>query len=164
MNALVRLNDGIAGAIKLLVIVMVAVMLVTLSMQVTMRYAFNIALSWSEELALALFTWSVLLAAALGVRDSVHVRLTVLSDRLPARWRNGLERIIHIATAAFGIYLAWGGVDYFMGTRGMKSAAFAFPMELLYASAPLFGALVTLFALEHAIKGTAPAQEGDADV
>jgi len=164
MNALTRLNDVIANVLKWLVIAMVILMLVALSMQVAMRYVFNVALSWSEELSLALFTWSVLLAAALGVRNSAHVRLTLLLDRLPARGRRLLERLIHVATIAFGVYLAWGGLDYFMGTRGMKSAAIAFPMELLYAAAPLFGALIALFALEHALKGSVPTQGEGLDV
>ena len=164
MKGLVRLNDALVAAIKLVVIVMVAVMLLTLGAQVAMRYVFNIALSWSEELSLTLFTWSVLLAAALGVRDGIHVRLTLLPDRLSPGLRRLLERLIHAVTTAFGVYLFWGGLDYFIGTRGMKSAAIAYPMELLYGVAPIFGALIALFAFEHTLKGTMPAQEGELDV
>ena len=47
---------------------MVVVMLGVLTAQIFLRYLFNIALSWSEELALALTTWTVLLMAALGVK------------------------------------------------------------------------------------------------
>ena len=67
MRALVRFNDLAASVIKVLVVVMVLLMLAALSGQILLRYAFNMALSWSEELALALMTWTVLLLAALGV-------------------------------------------------------------------------------------------------
>jgi TRAP-type C4-dicarboxylate transport system permease small subunit len=164
MKTLVRLNDWICSTLKVTVIALVACMLLALSAQVLMRYVFNIALSWTEELSLTLFTWSVLLAAALGVRDGAHVRLTLLLDRFPRRWRHWPERLIHAATLAFGAYLAYGGWDYFMGTRGMKSAAIAYPIELLYAVAPVFGVLIALFALEHALRGTVPDQEGELDV
>ena len=61
MRVLVRFNQIAARAIKALAVVMVIVMLCVLSAQIFLRYAFNIALSWSEELALALATWTVLL-------------------------------------------------------------------------------------------------------
>ena len=59
MRALARFNDLAASAVKLLVVAMVLVMLGVLSGQILLRYALNIALSWSEELALALTTWTV---------------------------------------------------------------------------------------------------------
>ena len=74
---------------------LVTVMLVALALQVVMRYAFGQALSWSEELALLCFSWSSLLAIALGVRDAVHVRLDLLVVSLPgtlARWLDKLQR------------------------------------------------------------------------
>lgn len=164
MKTLTRLNGWLAQALKAVVISMMIVMLVTLSAQVLMRYAFNIALSWSEELSLALFSWSVLLSSALGVKEGFHVRLTILLDRVSPRLRPIPERAIHLATMVFGGYLAYGGLEYLRETRGMKSAAIAFPVELLYAAIPVCGLLIALFALEHAIKGTMPHAEGDASV
>lgn len=159
MKTLTQLNDWLARALKAVVISMMIVMLITLSAQVLMRYAFNIALSWSEELSLALFSWSVLLASALGVKEGFHVRLTILIDRVPPRLRYIPERLIYLATMVFGGYLMYGGFEYFSETRGMKSAAIAFPMELLYSAAPVCGLLIALFAMEHAIKGTTPHAE-----
>ena len=88
VRALVRFNQAAARAIKALVVVMVVVMLGVLTAQISLRYLFNIALSWSEELALALITWTVLLMAALGVKESFHVRMALLVRRLPPslRW------------------------------------------------------------------------------
>lgn len=156
IETLTRLNDWIARGLKPVVVAAALVMLAALSAQVLMRYAFNIALSWSEELSLALFTWSVFLASALGVKEGFHVRLTLLLDRFPDGRRAWPERLIHIGTMAFGAYLAYGGFDYVAETRGMTSAAIAFPVELLYSAAPACGGLIVLFALEHALKGTVP--------
>lgn len=164
MKTLTQLNDAIVAVLKAVVVVMMVVMLVVLSGQVLMRYVFNIALSWSEELSLALFSWSVLLTSALGIREGFHVRLTILLDRVPPTVRLIAERLIHIATMVLGIYMAYGGFEYLTETRGMKSAAIAFPIEWLYSAGFVFGILVALFALEHALKGTIPQAEGDASV
>ena len=163
MKALVSINNVAAAAIKGLVVAMVLVMLGALSLQVVLRYAFNITLSWSEELSLGLFTWTVLLMAALGVREGSHVRMSLLIQRLPKGARLRAEQAIHIATTAVGCFLSWAGWRYFADTHGTTSAAIGYPIELLHASAMVCGVLITLFALEAAIEGRVPADETQGD-
>jgi TRAP-type transport system small permease protein len=163
VKALVRINNVAAAAVKALVVAMVVVMLIALSAQVLLRYAFNVTLSWSEELSLGLFTWTVLLMAALGVREAFHVRMSLLIQRLPAGLRLRAEQGIHLATAAVGCFLSWSGWRYFVDTRGTTSAAIGYPIELLYASALACGVLITLFALEALIEGRIPADEAQGD-
>ena len=159
MRALVRFNDLAASVIKVLVVVMVLLMLAALSGQILLRYAFNMALSWSEELALALMTWTVLLMAALGVKEGFHVRMALLIRRLPAQARLRAEQAISLATAAIGVFLAWSGWRYFSETRGSTSAAIGYPNEVLYISALVCGVLIALFALEAMLAGRIPPDE-----
>ena len=67
-------------------------MLAAITYQVVMRYVFGDTPSWSEELAVLLFSWSVLGGLALGVHEGWHVRLTLLPDLLPAGLRVLAER------------------------------------------------------------------------
>jgi TRAP-type C4-dicarboxylate transport system permease small subunit len=130
-------------------------MLLVLLAQVIMRYVFGQALSWSEELALACFTWSMLLAIALGVHNSVHVRMDLLIDRLPDSWRIVHEKILSIIIAGSGIYMAWAGWAYVADASGTTSAAIGYPITYLYAATPVCGGLITLFALEQVFLGPA---------
>lgn len=164
MRALSKLNDMLGGAIKVVVVIMVFIMLTSLSAQVLMRYAFNIALSWSEEITLTLFCWVVLLSAALCVRENRHVRLALLIERVPPAYRAHAERAIYLLTALFGFYLAFSGTTYTLETVGMTSAAVAYPIGYLYAAAPVAGILIAFFALEHAFSGTVPGSEDEVDV
>ncbi len=163
MNILVRINNVVAAAVKALVVAMVLVMLGVLTAQVLLRYAFNVALSWSEELSLGLFTWTVLLTAALGVREAFHVRMSLLIQRLPGAMRFAAEMGIHVATLAVGCFLAWSGWSYFADTRGTTSAAIGYPIEWLHSSALCCGVLIALFALEHLVTGRIPADETQGD-
>lgn len=159
MRALIRFNHLAARLIKVLVVAMVLLMLCVLSGQILLRYAFNMALSWSEELALALMTWTVLLMAALGVKEGFHVRMALLIQRLPAAARLRAEQAINLATAAIGVFLAWSGWRYFSGTRGTTSAAIGYPNEVLYISGLVCGVLIALFALEAIFEGRIPPDE-----
>ena len=153
MSVFSRVNAAIARLLGVLVVAMVVVMTCALGAQVLLRYAFNVTLSWSEELSLGLFTWTILLASALGVREGFHVRMALLLDPLPAALRRESDRLIHFATCAVGLFLAWAGWRYVADTRGAVSAAIGYPIELLHASAFVCGLLIAVFAFESALAG-----------
>jgi len=142
---LVEAASRLAGrATVVLVTVMAVVMTAALVLQVVFRYLFGQALSWSEELALLMFTWTVLLTGSLGVREGFHVALTLLPDRLGPAGRRWLERLILVLVTVFGGYLAQAGWAFYDGTTGQLSAAVGYPIELLHSSAMVAGGLVAL--------------------
>lgn len=146
----------LARAVRVVMVSLVTVMLVALALQVVMRYAFGQALSWSEELALLCFSWSSLLAIALGVRDAVHVRLDLLVVSLPAPLARWLDKLVALAVAGVGGFIAWAGQNYVADSFGATSAAIGYPTAWLYACAPVSGVLICLFALEHLLLGPPP--------
>lgn len=129
-----------------------ALMLTAITYQVVMRYVFGDTPSWSEELAVLLFSWTVLGGLALGVREGWHVRLTLLPDALPRAAWVWAERVTDLVTAALGVFLTWSGWRFLDITAGSVSAAIGYPIEILNVLAPISGALMALFALERALR------------
>ncbi len=149
LDLLARLLRGIITALAL-------GMLLLLTLQVVMRFIVGQALSWSEELALTGFTWAMLLAMALGVRESVHVRMDMLVDAFPEALRRYCDKLVSLLILALGACLAWAGLNYVQDSQGTTSAAVAYPIAYLYAAAPVCGALIVVFALEQLVLGKAP--------
>nr|WP_232478715.1 TRAP transporter small permease [Roseomonas rosulenta] len=143
---------AVAAATRLSIALTAAGMLACITYQVVMRYVVGAASSWSEELAVLLFSWSVLGGLALGVHEGFHVRLTLLPDWLPRAGRVAYERVLDAATAALGVFLAWSGWRFLDITSGSVSAAIGYPTEILNALAIGCGALVALFGLERALR------------
>jgi TRAP-type C4-dicarboxylate transport system permease small subunit len=141
--------ERLARFVRAAVVVLTVVMLASLTLQVVMRYVFNKAPSWTEELAIACFSWSILLAIALGVRDAIHARVDVLVDALPAPLRAGLDKLVLLVTAGVGLFTAWYGVRYAADSLGATSAAIGYPTIYLYSCAPVCGALIAIFAFER---------------
>jgi TRAP-type C4-dicarboxylate transport system permease small subunit len=153
MRPLAILADAVAWLTRASIGLAAALMLSAITYQVVMRYVFGATPSWSEELAVLLFSWSVLGGLALGVHEGWHVRLTALPDRLPPGLRDWAERLTELVTAALGVFLAWSGWRFLDMTSGSVSAAIGYPTELLNALAPTSGALVALFAINRALRG-----------
>jgi TRAP-type C4-dicarboxylate transport system permease small subunit len=143
---------GVAWLTRASIGLSAALMLAAITFQVVMRYVFGDTPSWSEELAVLLFSWSVLGGLALGVHEGWHVRLTALPDLLPRGARIWVERATDAVTAALGLFLVWSGWRFFDITAGSVSAAIGYPIEILNVLAPISGVLVALFALERTLR------------
>lgn len=77
-------------------IVMFAGMVAIIFMQVIMRYVFNNSLFWSEELGKFLFVWISWLGISIGHRRQEHIKITMLIDKLPARWNKAFEAFVEM--------------------------------------------------------------------
>jgi len=119
--------------------------------QVIARYGFNASPAWAEQVALVLMIWIVFFAAAAGVREGFHIRITAGVDVAPASIQKPLKITAHLVVAAFGLALAvWGG-ELVLKTWGHIMPAIGISRGLAYAPAPISGVLMVLFALEQAV-------------
>lgn len=157
------LAQRLASLLRIVIVALALVMLVVLTVQVFMRFVVGQALSWSEEVALTCFSWSMLLAMALGVRELVHVRMEVVLEWFPDGMRAVIERLSALLILLFGLFLAWSGYDYVLDSFGTTSAAIAYPMAWLYAAAPACGLFIALFAAEQLFLGPARPHDQTAD-
>ena len=148
-----KLSESLARLLVGAVVVTTLVMLLALGLQVVLRYGFSITLPWPDEVALAMFSWSILLIAPLGVREGFHARLVVVSANLPERWKPIHQRGVDVLCAILGVALVFAGSRYAIESSVMRSAAIGYPLIWLYAALPISGALITFFAVERVIWG-----------
>ena len=141
--------DWIERVLKSMAVTIVIVMLLSLVAQVFLRYVFGKSLSWSEEVALLGFAWVVVISSAIGIRRMTHARMDLLIAILPRSLHYLIDRLIALMMLGLGIFMTIAGWDYVEQTRGSTSAAIGFPIEFLYASAPFFGVLITIFSFER---------------
>jgi TRAP-type C4-dicarboxylate transport system permease small subunit len=128
-----------------LCVLIIYVMLGLLVTQVFMRYFLGAPPSWTEELAIILFAWLVLLYATQGVREQFHVMI----ETIPARWvtlRRISDRVVSVLIIGFGLVTLTAGINYVERTAGQRSAALQIPIEALYLCVPCCGALLILHA------------------
>ena len=94
------LDRTIAWASEVPAALLVALEIVVLLAGVVARYVFNAPLTWSDELASALFLWLAMLGAVIALRRGEHMRLTTLVARLapgPRRWVELGARLVVVA-------------------------------------------------------------------
>lgn len=134
---------------------LIFVMLGLLVTQVLMRYFLGAPPSWTEELAIILFAWLVLLYATVGLREGFHVAIETIPTRFERlhRWAN---RLVAALAILFGWVCLTAGVAYVERTAGQMTAALQLPIEALYLCVPVSGSLFILHGIALLIAPEGP--------
>ena len=71
--------------------------------QVFGRYVLNASPVWAEQAAMLILIWCVFFAAAAGVREGFHIRISIFVDYLPDNFRKLAHLASNIVVAVFGL-------------------------------------------------------------
>lgn len=82
-------------------VAMFVVMVSVIFLQIIMRFVFNDSLTWSEELGKFMFVWISWLGISIGQRRNEHIKITMMTDRLPA----AAQKIVLIVADVFLILI-----------------------------------------------------------
>ncbi len=103
MAAVERLIDLYCRAIKAVIALCLAVMVVLVFGNVVLRYVFNSGIATSEELSRWLLVWLTFLGAIVALRQHAHLGVDTLVRALPPRGR----LICFIASYLLMLYADW---------------------------------------------------------
>lgn len=117
--------------------------------QVFARYVLNASPAWSEQAALLIMLWYVLIAAAVGVRERFHIALTMLTEALSGRTARAVDVIIVIVVGAFGAALGVWGAELTALTWEHVIPTLGVPRGLAYLPLAVAGWLIVIFSVER---------------
>jgi TRAP-type C4-dicarboxylate transport system permease small subunit len=150
-SALSKLSATASIAVKWFAGVGLMLMTAIIAWQVFARYVLNNSPAWGEQAALLLMIWYVMFAAAAGVREGFHIRITVFADSLPAGPKRLINLLAHTVVGLFGLAMFWWGIDLVRETWQHVIPTLGLSRGYAYVPIPLSGALIFIFALEHVI-------------
>jgi TRAP-type C4-dicarboxylate transport system permease small subunit len=131
--------------------------------QVFGRYVLNDSPSWSEPLSLYLMSWFIMLGAAVGVRESVHLGLDIVRYVMPPAIQKAMDLLSLGLIVLFGIGMAYYSTLLAMGTWSATIPVLGWPGGTDFFPMVVGGAMISLFALERFID-VAIGEEVAADV
>lgn len=138
------------------------VMTLIISWQVFARYVLNASPPWAEQASLLLMIWYVLLAAAAGVREGFHIRITVIEGAVSPGLRRYMQLFAHAVVGLFGVAMAVWGTELMAATWGHVIPTLGLPRAVAYIPFPIAGVLILGFSVEQmlaAARGTGVRQQ-----
>ena len=157
-----RVITKLAGSSRILEVILVRVCNILLILTtgvvfiaVVLRYIFGISYSILEAFSLWSMVWIGYLMTGVTERARGHVKVDVITTRLPARYRAALLVVGDMACLVFCIFLCLGGIELTQITQqaGLLSATgeVCVPMWIVRLIVPLGAVLLAFFSIEHLI-------------
>ena len=84
----------------------------TIFYEVLARFIFRAPTEWSLELSCYALVWSAFLGAAYTLDNDQHVKVEVLTERLPGKLRRLTEILAYLAGLAFCALATWKGLGH----------------------------------------------------
>jgi len=141
-GAVKRVLDRIVetfGGLMLLGVTLLAVI------QVILRYAFNYAIIWSEELSRLLFVWIVILGAALGLSYGKHMVIEFFQQRLPRAVADWTMLLVQLLGLLFMVVVLVKGIPLLQLTSTDFYVTLPFPVMYAYLAAVVGSALMIFY-------------------
>ncbi len=152
MNLLIK---GLDYFLSRLSVVLMSVLVLTVLLQVFMRYVIGSPVTFTEELSRFLLIWLGLLAAAFVYRQRMHLALDLLILKLKGRQKVVLNVVIHSLIGLFCLaVLVYGGIQLVILTYELEqySPAMGISMAVIYLVLPISGITMTIYAVDFILQ------------
>jgi C4-dicarboxylate transporter DctQ subunit len=144
--------DKIEKIILAILAALFAVMVVALFFQIVMRFIFQNANTWSEELTRYSFVWLSMLGASVATRRSKNMDVDFLVKKMPKGLRIVNTVFTRTLIIAFLLVIIVYGLSLVTITFKQLSPGLRIPMAYMYGAVPAGGILMLLFTIENIIR------------
>jgi TRAP-type C4-dicarboxylate transport system permease small subunit len=118
---------------------------------VVLRYVFNNAPPYVEQVALLLVISVAMFGASAGVRDAGHIGLDSLVMVLPPRAQFWCEAVVFVFSIVFAVVLFAGASEMAVSTHASTIPTLGISEAVRYVPILAAGVLITLFSIEHLV-------------
>lgn len=107
-------------------------MVLTITIQIAMRYIFNSPLKWSEELARFSYGWFCLFGIALVTHDRAHLTVSFLVDRFPRNIQYILDLFSLIIMLIVFLVVSWSTLQVPEAQGNIRAYSLGVPFYFLH--------------------------------
>lgn len=112
---------------------------------VVWRYFFVDPLSWTDEIARAMFAWLAFIGAAVGVKRRLHSTLSVITFWLPPKWHRVTTIVGLVATGVMASVFLYTGAHETAANFSQVMPVTGLSRGWLYLAVPVSGLLMLAY-------------------
>ena len=151
MNWLTAVNSRLSRWAMYIACACLSGLLAVVVYGVVLRYVFNNAPPYVEQVALLLVISVAMFGAAAGVRDAGHIGLDSLVAMLSERVQFWCSIAVYLLSIAFGLALLAGSLEMGISTHDNTIPTLGISEAYRYLPVLVGGILIAVFSLEHLI-------------
>lgn len=148
-NILLKLRDAVEIWIPSIAFIIMFVVFVA---QVIARYVFKNPFTWSYEITVAGFAWTVILGACYAMRSRTHVTFTMIYDSVSPKVGAVLRLLGNILIVVAFLMLFIPTIRYLKFILFQLTAVFRIPLTFIYAPFAYFLCAIIGYTISDIIK------------
>lgn len=146
-------RKGLIKSLEVLVIVMVVVLTLTVLWGVFTRFCLGRQAEYTDELARVLLIWVAMIGAALAFGEKAHLGVDFFVSKLDPGARKVLSILVQLIIAILAVLVfIRGGWQLSLSQMGQILPTMPISRGLVYASIPIGGFLILIFAVENLVQ------------
>lgn len=146
----VRTLNAVHIALVWLASMLIVSMVVVIAVNVFLRFVFDTGILWSEEIALLCIVWFVFISFGLGVRQRLHITLSILPRGRIPRWLDAtLDILSEVIMIVVGLVMIIFGSTLVKFTMKSIMPATGWPSGIMYLALPFAGTSIVIESLLH---------------
>jgi TRAP-type C4-dicarboxylate transport system permease small subunit len=148
-----KIADGSVTGIRMVLAVLMLGLVALISVEVILRFFFNLPLDSVTEIASLLFIWLSMLGAAAAVPLAAHMAVHPLDNRAGPVATVALRAVTTAAALAFGIFMTVSGNQFTASLAGQTLPVTGVSSMWEASAFPVCGVLMIVFTLIDAGRG-----------
>ncbi|MFV0379555.1 MAG: TRAP transporter small permease [Anaerorhabdus sp.] len=124
----------------------------TFILQVFMRYVLRNPLSWSNEVIVSTFTWTVLFGACYSMRERSHVKFTMVTDALPEKLSSIFKIAGNIIIVITFIMMIPASIDLVSQVAKQYTPVFKWSLKPVFVPLVYFFISIAEYSVEEIIE------------
>ena len=127
--------------------------LISLVVNVFLRYGFNYTLAWSEELVREIIIYTTFVGCSAAIKNRSMITIDALVQLVP-RLRTPLTYVSHASVLTFSVLMIWLGIAKVeqQAATFQKTIILEIPLELVFAILPLMGVMMGIRTIQNMVK------------
>lgn len=143
IKKIIKNIDDLIGLASLVLVIFIVFI------NVIARYIFDNPLTWSDELAMALFVWCIFIGSSVCAKYSSHISIDVIVDIMPKKVRKILDIFGKLLILVFNVYLTHLSYRFALAAGLKKTPTLKISYTLIDISATIgFGLMVIYGAID----------------
>jgi TRAP-type C4-dicarboxylate transport system permease small subunit len=143
--------DKLASGCRVVAIIGLVIITLVQAWQVFGRYVLNDSPGWTEPVSVFFMALTVMMAAAIGVREGTHFAFPNVREAMPASLQKMAMIVIHLLTLGVACALSFWGTGLAASAWDIAMAGASLPAGLRYVPVAVGAAIMAVFAIERLI-------------
>ena len=145
---ILKINEKINRITLVISQIILGITIVSVFINVLLRYLFNTGLFSSGEYVPFLFTWLTFLGSSIVLRDNEHLRIDILLRGSKGKFKKNLEIFISLIESIYFLFLFYYGLQMTLKNLRQFTPYLGISYSMVYLSVPVASFLMFLYLLE----------------